>query len=156
MFSTARKYESQPSPWARPATLRFLARGKAGQQGAPAVRRGPLPTGLPAFGPGTGMLVSRRFLSLEGIALESHLPNRPMIVWLASYPRSGNTMLRAMLRQAFGLKSYSMYDDPTDIGMNPAVGKQVGHQSLGTSFEEFYLREMSSNKLTLVKTHDKP
>ena len=79
-----------------------------------------------------------------------------MIVWLASYPRSGNTMLRAMLRQAFGANSYSMYDDPTDIGMMPEVGEKVGHRNLDTSFREFYFRELNTAKPTFVKTHDVP
>src|SRR6476620_12183515 len=30
-------------------------------------------------------------------------------VWIASYPRSGNTFLRIILRDAFGLPSYSLY-----------------------------------------------
>ena len=29
-----------------------------------------------------------------------------MIVWLASYPRSGNTLLRQVLKRCFGLDSY--------------------------------------------------
>jgi len=65
-------------------------------------------------------------------------------------------MLRAMLSQAFGMRSYSMYDDPSDIGMIPEVGEHVGHAPLGTSFKEFYYRELYSKGLTLVKTHGKP
>jgi hypothetical protein len=82
--------------------------------------------------------------------------DRTVIVWLASYPRSGNTMLRAMLRQAFGADSYSMYDDPTDIGMVADVGREVGHKALGTSFREFYFRELGSPKPVFVKTHNEP
>ena len=65
-------------------------------------------------------------------------------------------MLRAMMRQAFGVKSYSMYDDPTDIGMKPEVGRHVGHEPLGMSFRDFYFRELGSPRLTLIKTHEKP
>jgi sulfotransferase family protein len=79
-----------------------------------------------------------------------------MIIWLASYPRSGNTMLRSMLKQAFGVGSYSRYDDPTDIGMNREVGDQVGHESLRGDFREFYYRELESPKPVFVKTHNHP
>jgi hypothetical protein len=79
-----------------------------------------------------------------------------MIIWLASYPRSGNTMLRSMLKQAFGVSSYSRYDDPTDIGMIREVGEQVGHVPLGAEFREFYYRELGSPKPVYVKTHNHP
>ena len=35
-----------------------------------------------------------------------------MIVWIASYPRSGNTLVRAVLYYAFGIKSASVYREP--------------------------------------------
>ena len=35
-----------------------------------------------------------------------------MIVWLASYPRSGNTFLRMVLHFVYGQKTYSLYNDP--------------------------------------------
>ncbi|HEY2891184.1 MAG TPA: hypothetical protein VGJ31_11180, partial [Dongiaceae bacterium] len=79
-----------------------------------------------------------------------------MIVWLASYPRSGNTMLRAMLKQAFGASSYSMYDDPADIGMIPEVGCAVGHKPLETSFRDLYFREQGMIEPVFVKTHSAP
>jgi hypothetical protein len=34
-----------------------------------------------------------------------------MIIWLASYPRSGNTFFRLVLRQVFGLNTYSVYNE---------------------------------------------
>ena len=79
-----------------------------------------------------------------------------MILWLASYPRSGNTLLRTMLQKAFGLSSYSVYDDDTDLGLIPEVRNQVGHQFLGAPIAEFYQRERNSPELKLVKTHDPP
>src|SRR5258708_3341660 len=33
------------------------------------------------------------------------------VTWLASYPRSGNTLLRIILKRCFGLTSQSLYDD---------------------------------------------
>jgi hypothetical protein len=38
-----------------------------------------------------------------------------MIVWLASYPRSGNTFVRTLLHSAFGLESYSLHCDEGDF-----------------------------------------
>ncbi len=34
-----------------------------------------------------------------------------MIVWLASYPRSGNTFIRALLHYLFGFETYSVYQE---------------------------------------------
>lgn len=79
-----------------------------------------------------------------------------MIVWLASYPRSGNTLLRTMMQQAFGLPSYSMYDDRIDVGALPEVRQRTGHQFLGSPFEKFYAERKEAAELSLVKTHDPP
>ena len=76
-----------------------------------------------------------------------------MILWLASYPRSGNTLLRTMLQQALGLHSYSVYDDKTDVGLIPEVREKTGHEFLDATFAEFYQREHHSPQLNLVKTH---
>ncbi len=65
-------------------------------------------------------------------------------------------MLRAMLRQVFGAGSYSMYDDPTDIGMIPEVGRAVGHKPLETSFRDLYFRELGTIEPVFVKTHSAP
>jgi hypothetical protein len=34
-----------------------------------------------------------------------------MIVWLASFPRSGNTMFRMLLQELYGVRSHSVYDE---------------------------------------------
>jgi hypothetical protein len=34
-----------------------------------------------------------------------------MIIWLASYPRSGNTFTRIVLHRLYNLPTYSVYDD---------------------------------------------
>ncbi len=46
-----------------------------------------------------------------------------MLIGLASYPRSGNTFFRVLLNRYFGLQTYSLYDDPSDIGANRAVAR---------------------------------
>jgi len=43
------------------------------------------------------------------------------MIWLASYPRSGNTLLRVILKHCFGLSSQSVYHDSefTDPNSSP-------------------------------------
>ena len=47
------------------------------------------------------------------------------IVWVASYPRSGNTMLRTVLWHCLGLRTASVY--PNDLGGNKDLEDYVGH-----------------------------
>jgi len=71
-------------------------------------------------------------------------------VWLASYPRSGNTYLRAVLWSCFRLQSGSVY--PYDLLDKKGVAGHVGHYE-GASrglFSPDFLR------LPLVKTHEWP
>lgn len=79
-----------------------------------------------------------------------------MIVWLASYPRSGNTLLRTVLAQVFDQRSYSIYNDAHDIGRSPEVSAQVGHDFLDVDWRDFYDRERASQELRFVKTHNAP
>jgi hypothetical protein len=49
------------------------------------------------------------------------------LVWLASYPRSGNTMLRTWLQHGFRLMTCSVYNDVNDIGRDPGMRAMTGH-----------------------------
>ena len=49
-----------------------------------------------------------------------------MIVWLASYPRSGNTFLRIVLRHVYGVATYSVYEDD-----DPVARRKVGTDLVG-------------------------
>jgi len=79
-----------------------------------------------------------------------------MIVWLASYPRSGNTLLRVILHRVFGAKTYSIYDDKSDIGADAALADVVGHTFHGLSQTEFCAKAGASPETFLVKTHTRP
>jgi hypothetical protein len=79
-----------------------------------------------------------------------------MIVWLASYPRSGNTLLRTMIHRVFGLPTHSIYDDRGDIGADEATTKAVGHAFLGGSWDERYPQLRDAAEVAFVKTHDGP
>jgi hypothetical protein len=71
-------------------------------------------------------------------------------VWLASYPRSGNTYLRSILWTCFGLQTGSVYTD--DLRSDPAVSQQTGHFE-GAAHGQFSAEFL---RLPLVKTHERP
>jgi FkbM family methyltransferase len=90
------------------------------------------------------------------------------IIWLSSYPRSGNTLLRIILNYNFGLKSYSIYNDNNDIGKHIEISDIVGHQFMNWSIffdeqstlnlkpEDFHKLDpmrYRTNDLKLIKTH---
>lgn len=76
-----------------------------------------------------------------------------MIIWLASYPRSGNTALRILLHSAFDLPTYSIYDDPLDISANRSVRDASGHICHGLDPDTFVDNAASEEQTFLVKTH---
>jgi hypothetical protein len=71
-------------------------------------------------------------------------------VWLASYPRSGNTFVRTVLAQCFGLKSGSLYGQ--DLGNDPAVEALAGHIEQGPDGRIRF----GEQRPRLVKTHHLP
>ncbi|HVC94100.1 MAG TPA: sulfotransferase domain-containing protein [Pirellulales bacterium] len=48
-----------------------------------------------------------------------------MIVWLSSYPRSGNTFLRIVIHKLYGVPTYSIYED------DDPVAQRVGPELVG-------------------------
>ena len=70
-------------------------------------------------------------------------------IWIASYPRSGNTFLRCILYNCFGLPSTSVY--PRDLGNNRALERYAGHFDADASHSE-----LTADKPLLVKTHKAP
>ena len=75
-----------------------------------------------------------------------------MIIWIASYPRSGNTFFRVILNKIFGIKTYSIYDDKRDIGADEATSEVVGHEFLPDGFDIEKARD--EEKLYYIKTHE--
>lgn len=76
--------------------------------------------------------------------------NKPQRIWLASYPRSGNTLLRTVLWHCFGLRSASIY--PNDLGGRKELEAYVGHIEHGPDRRiRFPL-----GALPLIKTHEPP
>jgi hypothetical protein len=74
-----------------------------------------------------------------------------MIVWLASYPRSGNSYLRTVIHTIYGFSSVSIYKDPLPPGQEKeSKYPWKKHTSLSPS-------EMAASRdCFLVKTHDLP
>ena len=71
-----------------------------------------------------------------------------MIVWLASYPRSGNTYFRVLLNYIYGMLSSSLYDESNEP-LNPVI---VGNTVFNASVEEL----CASKQIYFRKTHDMP
>ncbi len=79
-----------------------------------------------------------------------------MILWLASFPRSGNTLLRQMLNGCFGIRSYSVYNDSADIAGVPEVCERVGHLNYTGDWCDFQAAAGESAEMYHIKTHDGP
>lgn len=73
------------------------------------------------------------------------------IVWLASYPRSGNTMLRGLLNNSFMIKSSSIYNDLHDIGASSDISEQYGHVHASWNFADVL---PTDKELLCLKEHD--
>ncbi len=69
-------------------------------------------------------------------------------VWLASYPRSGNTLLRTILWQCFGLRSGSGY--PDDIMGNQKLAEYIGH----VEKEPGNRWRFPEGSIPMIKTHE--
>lgn len=73
--------------------------------------------------------------------------NGKPVIWIASYPRSGNTFLRTILWHCFGLRSASLY--PGDLGGNRQLEAYVGHIEHHDGQIHF-----PDGAISLVKTHE--
>ena len=69
------------------------------------------------------------------------------ITWLASYPRSGNTYLRTILFNCFGIKTASIY--PKDLGGNKILENFVGH----IEHNENKTITFKKGSIPIIKTH---
>ena len=71
-------------------------------------------------------------------------------IWLASYPRSGNTLLRTVLHHCFGLASASIYSN--DLGGNKDLESYVGHIEHDANGKI----KFPAGSIPLIKTHEPP
>ncbi len=79
-----------------------------------------------------------------------------MIVWLASYPRSGNTLTRIIINKRFSEETFSLHGDNHDIGVNAEMTRLTGHANTGLlSRSRIELMRQSSRRY-YIKTHRLP
>ena len=76
------------------------------------------------------------------------------VTWLASYPRSGNTLLRLILKHCFGLSSQSLYQDQEFA--DPDLRNVVGHEDVGLDPRSFVATARRAGRSLYVKTHELP
>lgn len=79
-----------------------------------------------------------------------------MIFWLASYPRSGNTLLRTVLYQCLGYGSFNDEIDPRvreQVALSDSVERTFGHMELPGPWEAFYPDATAAPVARFVKTH---
>ncbi len=74
-------------------------------------------------------------------------PIHAEVIWLSSFPRSGNTFLRTILWHCFNQKTSSIY--PNDLGENERLRETVGHIEINNNTIDF-----PPGNLPLVKTHE--
>jgi hypothetical protein len=81
-----------------------------------------------------------------------------MLIWLASYPRSGNTFVRIVLKDAFGLRTSSWTGDSDDrvFSRYPGVVDVVGHRSTQARGDDLIAEANASDQLYVIKTHEPP
>lgn len=81
-----------------------------------------------------------------------------MLVWLASYPRSGNTYVRIVLHNVFGIKTYSLHPEGDNRVFLSRAGvvDLVGHETDAPVGQQLIDEARRSNKLYIIKTHEKP
>jgi hypothetical protein len=76
------------------------------------------------------------------------------VTWLASYPRSGNTLLRTILKRCFGQTSQSIYDD-AELS-DPDVSELIGREAVDDNPKDFVARASRAGRSLYVKTHEMP
>lgn len=76
-------------------------------------------------------------------------------VWIASYPRSGNTFLRILLQNCFRLPSYSLYRVAGDEHVDPSAEALEEAPVLPMDWRD-RLRDSPEFAPVMIKTHEAP
>jgi hypothetical protein len=76
-----------------------------------------------------------------------------MIVWLASYPRSGNTFLRALIARAFRTNTLSVYSEDRKTVCELALTQSGAESSSSVTAAQIDELRADSN-IHFVKTHE--
>ncbi len=78
-----------------------------------------------------------------------------MLVWLTSFPRSGNSLLRTIFNHCFGLETYSKYERTNEYS-NVDIAKFMGARPFGGELDDFLEKARAEQHVTVVKTHEEP
>lgn len=76
-----------------------------------------------------------------------------MIIWLASYPRSGNTLTRLFLYQVFDLPTLTIYPNENNV---VATKKYPGTAIYDGTFEDLFFHARKADEGFVIKTHHPP
>jgi hypothetical protein len=79
-----------------------------------------------------------------------------VIVWLASFPRSGNTLTRALFKRCFDIDTYEHYNNRSRLWSNDRVAEQVGHVYYQGDWKRFHRHAWSADETFFIKTHGAP
>lgn len=80
-----------------------------------------------------------------------------MIIWLASYPRSGNTLLRTVLNQTMDMESASdEMGEKKIVGLTEVARRNAGIVEIPGSWDNYYREATQSDDFFLIKTHRPP
>jgi hypothetical protein len=79
-----------------------------------------------------------------------------MVIWLASYPRSGNTFFRVLLHRLYGFETNSVYSSASDLArLNDDVRKLM--RLIGQVRLEQDIAPLRQDRAShFIKTHDLP
>ena len=72
-----------------------------------------------------------------------------MLAWLASYPRSGNTFFRVLLKRIYDISSYDLHEPHPE---RPEYEDIIGNAKLNTALSELH----RDTRYHVVKTHEMP
>ncbi|MBX3063938.1 MAG: sulfotransferase domain-containing protein [Anaerolineae bacterium] len=75
-----------------------------------------------------------------------------MILWLASYPRSGNTFFRTLLKHVYDINSLTIYDQLPQTTWTAAPEYFTMHPHKIPTFEDM----VAADEWYVMKTHDLP
>ncbi|HTL56284.1 MAG TPA: sulfotransferase domain-containing protein [Candidatus Limnocylindrales bacterium] len=89
------------------------------------------------------------------VAADASFPSRVRPVWIASYPRSGNTFLRIILLNLFHLPTYSIYNIEGQGFPDPSAAALDEAPIMPRNWRERLSQEAGATT-TLIKTHDPP
>jgi hypothetical protein len=79
-----------------------------------------------------------------------------MITWVASYPRSGNSLFLILLYQVFGLKFWTKYSRTEPKDSSVFSGYFSGGEWAGLPWPEQVKALREDSQMHYVKTHDLP